>query len=154
MAIWLAPGKVSSRNLTASDVVMTIQQQNIQVAAGQIGQPPTARGQEFQYTMTTMGRLIDEKQFGDMILKNDASGRIVHLRDVARIELGAQSYDQTCTLDGKPSVALSVYQLPGSNALETARLVKAKMEELKKRFPEGLDYSIVYDTTPFINESI
>src|SRR5438445_8343636 len=89
-----------------------------------------------------------------MILRTEADGRQVRLSDVANIELGALGYDQTCTLDGKPSVALSVYQLPGSNALETARLVRAKMEELKQRFPEGVDYAIVYDTTPFINESI
>ena len=154
MRIWLDPSKMSSRNLSASDVIATIQQQNIQVAAGQIGQPPVPRGLEFQYTMTTLGRLADENQFADMILKNDSSGRIVRVRDVAQVELGAQSYDQTCTLDGKPSVALSVYQLPGSNALKTAQLVRTKMDELKQRFPEGIDYAIVYDTTPFINESI
>src|SRR5216117_527902 len=89
-----------------------------------------------------------------MIIKTDALGRLVRVSDVANIELGAQGYDQTCTLNGKPSVALSVYQLPGSNALETARRVRAKMEELKNRFPDGVDYSIVYDTTPFIQQSI
>src|SRR3954467_13158823 len=89
-----------------------------------------------------------------MVLKTGADGSIVRLRDVARIELGAQGYDQSCTLDGKPSVALSIYQRPGSHALETARLVRAKMEELKGRFPTGLDYAIVYDTTPFITESV
>src|SRR5262249_58621731 len=111
-------------------------------------------GQVFQYTMSTLGRLTDSDQFADMILKTDAQGRIVRLRDVARIELGAQGYDQTCTLDGQPSVALSVYQRPGSNALATAALVRDKMEELKARFPEGLEYAIVYDTTPFITESV
>jgi multidrug efflux pump subunit AcrB len=154
MRIWLDPGKMSFRNLTATDVSTAISQQNIQVAAGQIGQPPIPTGQVFQYTMTTLGRLEDPEQFANIILKTDTDGRIVRLRDVARIELGAQGYDQTCTLDGQPSVALSIYQRPGSNALETADLVKAKMEELKKRFPEGLDYSIVYDTTPFITESV
>jgi multidrug efflux pump subunit AcrB len=112
------------------------------------------QGQEFQYTMTTLGRLVDPEQFADMILKYDDQGRLVRLRDVARIELGAQAYDQTCTLNGQPSVALSVYQLPGSNALKTAGLVRAKMEELKTHFTQGVDYKIVYDTTPFINESI
>ena len=111
-------------------------------------------GQVFQYTISTLGRLIDVDQFADMIVKTDAQGRIVRLQDVATVELGAQEYDQTCTLDGQPSVALSVYQRPGSNALETAELVRDKMEELKERFPDGLDYSIVYDTTPFINESV
>ncbi len=127
-----------------------IEQQNIQVAAGQIGQPPVPTGQVFQYTMTTKGRLVEPDEFADMILKTDSDGRIVRLHDVARIELGAQAYDQSCTLDGNPSVALSIYQRPGSNALETARVVRAKMDELKLRFPSGLDYSIVYDTTPFI----
>jgi multidrug efflux pump subunit AcrB len=154
MRIWLDPSKLAARNLSASDAVMAVQQQNVQVAAGQLGQPPTASGLDFQYTMTTMGRLVDEKQFGEMILKNDSGGRIVRLRDVAETRLGALSYDQTCTLDGKPSVALSVYQLPGSNALQTAELVRDKMKELKERFPEGIDYKIVYDTTPFIWESI
>src|SRR4029077_18445656 len=93
-------------------------------------------------------------QFDEMILRSDNSGRIIRIRDVAHSELGALGYDQVCTLDGKPSVALSVYQLPGSNALETAQSVKQKMEELKVRFPAGLDYSIVYDTTPFIQESV
>jgi multidrug efflux pump len=154
MRVWLDPEKMSFRNLTATDVVTAIEQQNIQVAAGQIGQPPVPAGQVFQYTMSTLGRLADADEFADMILKSDAAGRIVRLSDVATIELGAQGYDQTCTLDQKPSVALSIYQRPGSNALETARLVREKMEELKERFPEGLDYAIVYDTTPFITESV
>jgi multidrug efflux pump subunit AcrB len=154
MRLWLDPKKMSKLNLSASDVVSTIQQQNAQVAAGQIGQPPVPSGQVFQYTMTTLGRLADVDQFADMTIKTDADGRIVRVRDVARIELGAQGYDQVCTLDGRPSVALSVYQLPGTNALTTANLVRAKMEELKQRFPEGLEYAIVYDTTPFIRESI
>src|SRR5262245_33259331 len=154
MRLWLDPEKMASRNLTASDVLTAVEQQNIQVAAGQIGQPPVPTGQVFQYTMTTLGRLADPEQFADMILKTGADGSIVRMRDVARTELGALDYAQTCTLNGQPSVALSVYQLPGSNALDVAKLVRAKMEELKGRFPAGLDYAIVYDTTPFINESI
>ncbi len=154
MRIWLDPTKMTEMNLSANDVTNAITTQNQQVAAGQIGQPPVPKGQVFQYTMTTLGRLADPKQFGDIIIKNDNDARIVRLKDVADVELGAQNYDQACTLDGQPSVALSIYQLPGSNALETARQVKTRMEELKKRFPDGIDYSIVYDTTPFINESI
>ena len=154
MRLWLDPEKMASRNLSTSDVVQAIEQQNTQVAAGQIGQPPVNSGQVFQYTISTMGRLADPEQFAEMILKTDAGGRLVRLRDVARIELGAQGYDQTCTLDGQPSVALSIYQLPGSNALDIASLVREKMEELKARFPDGVDYAIVYDTTPFITESI
>jgi len=154
MRLWLDPAKMASRNLTASDVVSAIAEQNTQVAAGQLGQPPVANGQVFQFTMSTMGRLIDVDQFGDMILKTDAQGRLVRVSDVANLELGAQAYDQTCTFNGQPSVALSIYQLPGSNALETAERVRAKMEEMKRRFPEGIDYAIVYDTTPFITQSI
>lgn len=154
MRVWLDPDRMSSRNLTATDVVHAIEQQNAQVAAGQIGQPPAPDGQVFQYTMTTLGRLAEDQQFGEMIIKSDTNGRITRLRDVARTELGALGYDQVCTLDGQPSVALSVYQLPGSNALRTAQQVRLKMEELKTRFPTGVDYSIVYDTTPFIEESV
>ena len=154
MRVWLDPERMSFRGLTASDVTRAIEQQNAQVAAGQIGQPPVPTGQVFQYTMSTLGRLADPSQFGDMILKNDNDGRIVRLKDVAKIDLGAQAYDQTCTLDQRPSVALSIYQRPGSNALETADLVRSKMKELKARFPAGLDYAIVYDTTPFIEESV
>ncbi|HYT95594.1 MAG TPA: efflux RND transporter permease subunit [Gemmataceae bacterium] len=154
MRLWLDPSKMSTRNLTATDIVSAVTQQNAQVAAGQIGQPPVPRGQIFQYTMTTLGRLAESKQFEDMILKADADGRLIRMRDVARTELGALAYDQTCTLDTQPSVALSIYQLPGSNALKTAKAVRTRMEELKTRFPKGLDYAIVYDTTPFITESI
>ena len=154
MRLWLDPEKMRVRSLSASDVVHAIEQQNAQVAAGQIGQPPAPNGQSFQYTINTLGRLADESQFADMILKTDTEGRVVRMRDVARVELGATGYDQSCTMDGKPSVALNVYQLPGSNAIETAKDVRAKMEELKAKFPQGVDYAIVYDTTPFIDESV
>jgi multidrug efflux pump subunit AcrB len=253
MRLWLDPRKMSTRGLSASDVTRAIEQQNVQVAAGQIGQPPVPRGQVFQYTMTTLGRLADAEQFASLILKSDPDGRLVRMRDVVQddryafrlrlsperlrthqlstadvvvalasqgvrlttrrgrsgepsrtdhtyritvpaieaptsvevgdlpvhkvhlrdlvvpdagitrepnsdevgVELGAQSYDQTCTMNGQASVALSIYQLPGSNALDVARQVRDKMKELKqKSFPEGVDYRIVYDTTPFITESI
>jgi multidrug efflux pump subunit AcrB len=154
MRVWLDPQKLAARGLTAADVSQAIEQQNTQVAAGSLGQPPVARGQVFQFTMSTMGRLTEADQFGDMILKSDLRSRLVRLRDVADIKLGAQTYDQGCTLDGQPTVALSIYQLPGSNALETARRVREKMEELSARFPKGVSYTIAYDTTPFIDESI
>jgi multidrug efflux pump len=154
MRLWLDPDKMAVRNLSATDVVNAINQQNAQVAAGQVGQPPAPAGQVFQYTINTLGRLTDPDEFADMILHADDNGRIVRMRDVARVELGAIGYDQTCTLDGKPSVALSVYQLPGSNAIETAKTVRKEMERLKKKFPTGVDYQIVYDTTPFIRESV
>jgi multidrug efflux pump len=154
MRIWVDPQKMAFRSLTAADVVAAINAQNAQVAAGRLGQPPVATGQVFQYTISTLGRLVDVNQFADMIIKTDDLGRIVRLKDVAVVELGAREYDQNCTLDGQSSVALSVYQRPGSNALETASVVRDKMDELKARFPAGLDYQIVYDTTPFINESV
>jgi multidrug efflux pump subunit AcrB len=155
MRLWLDPEKLAARGLTSQDVVTAIQQQNAQVPAGQVGQPPAPNGQAFQYTINTLGRLAVPEQFGDVVLKTAASGgALVRVKDVSKTELGALSYDQICTLDGKPSVALSVYQLPGSNALETARRVKNKLEELKPRFPPGMEADIVYDTTPFIEESI
>ena len=154
MRVWLDPQQMSYRGITTTDVVRTIEQQNVQVAAGQIGQPPTSNGQAFQFTMSTLGRLIDIEQFSNMIVKADLDGRFVRLRDVSNIELGALVYNQSCTFDTQPSVALSIYQLPGSNALDVADRVRNKMKELQDRFPEGLDYAIVYDTTPFIRESI
>jgi multidrug efflux pump len=153
MRLWLDPAKLASYNLNPQDVINAVQAQNIQVAAGQIGQPPTPAGQTSQYIITTLGRLENTDQFANIILKN-TNGSLVYLKDVANIELGAQSYDQTCTLDGKPSVALSVYQLPGSNALDVANRVKERMKQLRERFPPGITYAIVYDTTPFITESI
>ena len=153
MRLWLDPEKLASRGLTGADVVTAIEQQNAQVPAGQVGQPPAPVGQAFQYTINTLGRLAVPEQFDDVILKT-SNNRIVRVKDISRSELGALSYDQTCTLDGRPSVALSVYQLPGSNALDTAKRVKAKLDELKLRFPPGMTAEIVYDTTPFIEESI
>ncbi|MBP7933147.1 MAG: efflux RND transporter permease subunit [Phycisphaerae bacterium] len=154
MRVWLDPEKLAARNLTADDVTSALKEQNVQVAAGQIGQPPVKHRQDFQYTMSTLGRLTDPEQFGEIIVKTGSSGQISRLRDIAEIELGAKSQDQSCSLDGKPSVGLAIFQSPGSNALATADRLRAKMEELKKGFPEGLDYSIVYDTTPFVRESI
>ncbi len=155
MRVWLDPDKLTARNLSPADAVRAVEEQNAQVAAGQIGQPPAPTGQMFQYTINTLGRLKDPEQFGDIVLKTDADGRAVKLKDVCtRIELGAVGYDQTCTLDGQPSIALSIYQLPGTNALETAKRVRAKMVELRPKFPEDVDYAIVYDTTPFIEESV
>ncbi len=201
---WLDPDKLATLGISAADVVAAVSQQNIQVAAGQIGQQPVPKGQQFQLTINTLGRLTDPSQFADIIIKASTGGAnssamgtqssdqstsdgspdsgagssgtassstasttspstgIVRLRDVVtrtsdgqpRIELGSQQYEQSCTLDGQPSVALSIYQLPGSNALDTAAGVYAKMEDLKTRFPEGLDYKIAYDTTPFIRQSV
>jgi multidrug efflux pump len=154
MRVWLDPEKLAGRGLTASDVVNALAEQNVQVAAGQIGQPPVSNGLDFQYSMTTQGLLVEAGEFRDIIIKTGSQGEIVRLGDVGRLELGAQNSDVSCTLDGKPSVVLELYQTPGANALETAAAVKKRLQELKQQFPEGLDYRIVYDTTPFIRESI
>ena len=194
MRAWLDPDKMAALGISTTDVVTAIAAQNLQVAAGSIGQQPVPKGQQYQLTINTLGRLTDTDQFADIIVKVGTGGpaatqnslttsqgtaggpaasstpsgqttqtsdtstgtaaSIVRLRDVAQIELGAQQYDQSCTLDGHPSVALTIYQLPGSNALQTANGVYAKMQELKKRFPDGVDYEIVYDTTPFIRQSV
>jgi multidrug efflux pump len=154
MRVWLDPEKMAARNLTSGDIINALREQNVQVAAGQIGQPPVPPGLQFQYTMTTLGRLTDPKQFAEIILKAGEHGQVTRLRDVARVELGSKSTDQSCTLDQKPSVGLAVFQQPGTNAVDTAKRVRAKMKELAQSFPEDLEYAIVYDTTPFITESI
>src|SRR5437870_12873813 len=130
MRVWLDPDKLQSRNLTAGDVIRVLREQNVQVAAGQIGQPPVPQGQDFQYTLSTLGRLIEAEQFANIILKTGADGEVTYLKDVARIELGAKSQDESLTLDGKPSVGLAIFQLPGSNALDVADRIQAKMREL------------------------
>ena len=154
MRVWLDPDKLQARTLTAGDVIRVLREQNVQVAAGQIGQPPVPTGQDFQYTMSTLGRLVDAEQFADIVLKTGTDGEVTYLKDVARIELGAKSQDQLARLDGKPSAGIVLYLLPGSNALETGDRIKAKMRELETRFPRGLHYGFQYDTTPFIRESV
>jgi multidrug efflux pump len=154
MRIWLDPDKLASRNLSAGDVVKVLREQNIQVAAGQIGQPPVPHGQNFQYPLSTLGRLVEADEFANIILKTGTDGEVTYLRDVSRTELGARSLDQTLSKDGIPSVGLAIFALPGSNSLDTADRVRVKMHELEKRFPLGLKYTIAYDTTPFIRESV
>ncbi len=160
MRAWLNPDRMAVLGITADVVLQALSQQNLQVAAGSIGQQPVPAGQSFQLIINTLGRLTDVDQFGNVIIKigddtkNGSVSSVVRLRDIARVELGAQQYDQSCALDGKPSVALSIFQLPGSNALQTAQGVYGKMDELSRRFPTGLKHKIVYDTTPFIKESI
>ena len=167
MRVWLDPEKIAARGLTAGDVVNSLREQNVQVAAGSLGRPPVPTGQAFQYTLSTLGRLQDQKQFGEIIVRSGMEGEIVRLRDLISeqrmdtsgvqlggIDLGAKNQDTLCYLDGKPSVGLSIYQQPGSNALATANRIRERMEELKLSFPDGVDYGIVYDTTPFIDESI
>ena len=154
MRLWLNPEKVAARNLTASDVVNAIREQNVQVAAGVVGQQPTQENTDFQYTATTMGRLMEADQFAEIVIKKGDDGQVTLLKDVARIELGSKDYNSGLLLDGEPSVGLAVFQLPGSNALETRKAVLETMEKLKPRFPEGLDYTLIYDTIVFVQQSI
>ncbi|HXA92370.1 MAG TPA: efflux RND transporter permease subunit, partial [Steroidobacteraceae bacterium] len=153
MRVWLDPQKLAARNLTAGDVVTAIREQNVQVAAGQLGAPP-AKSSEFQIALNAAGRLSDEQQFRDIIVKTGADGQVVRLSDVARVELGAQEYGIRSFLDNKNAVAIPIFQAPGSNALELSASVRRTMEELKKDFPQGVDYSIVYDPTMFVRQSI
>jgi multidrug efflux pump len=154
MRIWLDPDKLQSRNLTVGDVIRVLREQNIQVAAGQIGQAPVPKGQDFQYTLSTLGRLTEPQQFAGIILNTGADGEVTYLRDVSRTELGARSQDTLSRLDRRPSSGLGVFLLPGANALDTADGIQGKMRELEARFPVGLHYGLIYDTTPFIRESV
>ena len=154
MRIWLSPDKLADYNLTPSDVAAAVQEQNSQFAAGQFGQEPMDDEIAYTYSVNTKGRLVDEKEFGNIILKSDEKGGFLRLKDVARIELGAQDYSVSSTFNGEKAVAFAIYLQPGANALETANLVKQKLEELSKNFPDGITYDIPYDTTIFVNVSI
>jgi len=154
MRVWLDPNKVAAKGLTASEVVAAIREQNVQVAAGGIGQQPVSRPVDTEYLINTRGRLATEEEFGAIVIKAGANGERVQLRDVARLELGASDYSLRSLLNNKPAVALPIAQLPGSNAIATSDAVRATMLELKKSFPAGLDYDIVYDPTIFVRHSI
>ena len=153
MRIWLNPQKISERNLTAQDVINAIRGQNIQVAAGVIGGPPYDDGISVQLPVNAQGRLTDSEEFGDIIVKQD-QGAITRLHDVARIEVDAASYGLRSLLDNQYAAAIPIFQAPGSNSIEISNQVRKTMEELKKNFPEDLDYSIVYDPTIFVRDSI
>src|SRR3954468_19772759 len=155
MRVWLNADKLKSLGLTTEDVASALREQNVQVAAGQVGQPPIdpSKAPEFQYTVTTLGRLSDVKQFENIIVR--ASGtRITRLKDVARIELGGQTYDQYNLIKGRPTANIGIFQLPGSNALDVVRDVRDAVEKLSKSFPKGMSYELPLDTTRFVNESI
>ena len=156
MRIWLDPQTLQARGLAPEDVIKAIQQQSQQVTAGQVGAPPAPPGQAFQYTVNIEGRLADPAEFGNIIVKVDSAngGQITRVKDVGRVELGAQTYSQSSRLNGKPSAGIAIYQLPTANALNVASLVNAKMAELSKSFPQGLTYNVPFDTTRFVNASI
>ncbi len=154
MRIWLDPNKVAARGLTAGDIVNAIREQNVQVAAGAVGQQPVANPVSLELQINTKGRLVTEEEFGEIIIKTGANGETTRLRDVGRIELGAGEFALRSLLNNKSAAAIPIFQQPGSNALELSKNVRSAMEELKKNFPAGLDYSVVYDPTRFVEKSI
>jgi multidrug efflux pump len=154
MRIWVDPEKLAARNLSASDVVAAIREQNAPVAMGSIGQEPMRGTQQTQITFATRGRLDEVGQFENIVLKTGRERRITRLKDVARIELGAKNQDSTVRLDGRPTVFLAIFQMPDANALEVHQRILDKLEDLKRTFPDGVDYDIGFDTTPYTSESI
>jgi multidrug efflux pump len=154
MRVWVDPQKLAERSVTAGDVVRAVGQQNTQIAAGQLGRPPASLSQQQQLPLKTLGRLTEPEQFDDIVIRATPDRRLLRVKDIGYTELGAKNQDVWAYLDGKPCANLALFQLPDANALATADIVRAKMEELKKTFPEGLEYDIVYDTTPFVHDSI
>ncbi|QXI25687.1 efflux RND transporter permease subunit [Pseudomonas vanderleydeniana] len=154
LRVWLDPNKTASRNLTATDVVNAIREQNRQVAAGQLGAPPAPNATSFQMSINAQGRLVTEEEFENIVIRAGDDGEITRLKDIARVELGSSQYALRSLLNNQPAVAIPIFQRPGSNAIEISNEVRAKMEELKKDFPQGMDYSIVYDPTIFVRGSI
>lgn len=154
MRIWLDPEKLKARDMTAQDVVAALAEQNVQVAAGQIGQPPTPQERQFQYSITTQGRLSDVEQFENIIVKSGEGTRLVYLKDVARVELGSQSYDQFTEREGQANANIGIYQLPGANALQVSEDVKNAMQRISRQFPAGMHYSVPLDTTLFVEASV
>src|SRR6201996_881284 len=154
MRLWLDPAKLSSRDMTVDDVLNAVREQNVQVAAGQIGGQPALPNTNFEYIVNAMGRLQTEAEFSNIIIKTGANGDVVYLRDVARVELGPESYALRSMLDAKPAVGIPVFQLPGANALQLSAAVRKTMVELAKSFPEGVSYTIAYDPTVFVRSSI
>ncbi|WP_417849157.1 efflux RND transporter permease subunit [Thalassoglobus sp.] len=156
MRVWLDPRLLKQRGLTTEDVTSAIQEQNVQVAAGQIGAAPAPPGTQFELTVSTQGRLADVEEFGNIIIRTGENGRILRVKDVARVELGAKTYTFDSTYNGTPSTSIAIYQLPGANALETAAAIKLKLDELAKAnsWPQGLEYAVPFDTTRFVEASI
>src|SRR5688572_26364232 len=154
MRIWLDPEKLQARGLTPKDVINSLQQQSRQVTAGQIGAPPAPSGQSFQYTLNVYGRLDDAEEFANVIVKTGSAGEVTRVSDVGRVELGAQTYGQVFTLDGRASAGIAIFLTPGANALEVGHLVGTRMAALSREFPQGMVYGIPFDTTKFVRASI
>lgn len=154
MRLWLDPEKLAARGLTASDVLTALEEQNVQVAAGQVGQPPSPTGQAFQISVRAMGRLVDPAQFDNIILKTGSDGTLVYVKDVGYASLGAENYNSNLIINGRPAIGLAVIQLPSANALDVDRRAKAALDELAKTFPPGLKYGLAFDTTTAVAEGI
>ncbi|MEM9445525.1 MAG: multidrug efflux RND transporter permease subunit [Verrucomicrobiota bacterium] len=154
MRIWIDPDIMKIRGLTTTDVIGALQEQNVQVAAGKIGAAPSPERQAFEYSITTLGRLSTVEQFENIVVKRGDEGQLLRMKDIARVELGAQAYHWRVTLSGEPSIALAIYPAPGANALNIAEQVKSEMTRLSKDFPEDFEHRIVYDTTEYINQSV
>ncbi|MGE0715591.1 MAG: efflux RND transporter permease subunit [Alphaproteobacteria bacterium] len=154
LRVWLDPDRIAALGLTAGEVVQAIREQNVQVSGGALGQEPVPAGNAFQMTVTTQGRFETPEQFGAVIVRATADGRLVRVRDIARVELGAQDYLTNSYLNGKPAVAMAIFQRPGTNALAASAEIVATLERLKPSFPPGIDYSIVYNPTEFIDQSV
>ncbi len=152
--VWLDPEKLKARGMTAQDVTQALQQQSQQVAAGQIGGPPTQAGQPFQYTVIVQGRLADADQFEDVIVKTGNAGEITRVRDIGRVELGAQTYGQIFKVNDRPAAGIAIFQSPGANALNVQTAVEKRMKELAREFPAGLVFEVPFDTTKFVDEAI
>jgi HAE1 family hydrophobic/amphiphilic exporter-1 len=154
MRFWVKPDELAKLNITVNDIINAINAQNTVNPAGTVGGPPTPKGQEFTYAITAQGRLVSEKEFGEIVIRENADGSVVRLRDIARIELGAQLYSIVGHLNGKPAAVMAIYQLPDANAIDTAQRVKNLMEQLKPRFPSDLDYVVSLDTTQAVSQGI
>ena len=154
MRIWINPDKMAKLGLTATDVNNAVQAQNRQNPAGALGQPPAPRGTDFQYPVNASGRLVDPDQFGDIVVRAQPDGSLLRVRDIGRVELGAQDYKSFSRLNGKPGAIMIVYLAPGANAVETMTRVTAFMNDAKKNFPAGIDYKFSYDSTRFVRAAI
>ncbi|HTD88186.1 MAG TPA: efflux RND transporter permease subunit, partial [Candidatus Binatia bacterium] len=154
MRVWLDPNKIAAKNLTASDVVSAIREQNVQIAAGGVGQQPVSKPVDLELLINAKGRLLDEQEFGQIIVKTGENGEKTLLKDVARLEMGASGYSLRSLLNNKTAVAIPIFQLPGANAIQLSKDVRRAMEELKQSFPAGIEYSVVYDPTVFVSHSI
>jgi len=154
MRIWLRPDRMASLHLTAADIARAIQEQNVQAPAGQVGQPPAGKDQSFQYSLRVRGRLVEPEEFANIIVGSRSDGSFIRIRDVGRVELGGKDYNYRTQFRGQPAVLMAISLAPGANAMQTAELVRSELASLKRTFPAGLDYKIMYDTSDFVSASI